>query len=121
MSKNPDATIIFEAVAECVANGAPIEQTIRQCKDITKFVKVRRVQGGAVWRDAVLGKAVRFYYSREVSDDECIRYAKNSNKVPKSNGARPLMDLPDVFPSDVNYQVYIDEANELLKEVGFHA
>ena len=29
------------------------------------------------------------------------------------------MDLPDVFPSDVNYQVYIDEANELLKEVGY--
>lgn len=121
LSKNPDATIIFEAVAECVANGAPIEQTITQCKDITKFVKVRRVQGGAVWRDAVLGKAVRFYYSNEVSDDECIRYAKNSNKVPKSNGARPLMDLPDVFPSDVNYLVYIEEANELLKEVGFHA
>jgi hypothetical protein len=66
-----------------------------------------------------LGKAVRFYYSSEVNNDECIRYAKNSNKVPKSNGARPLMDLHDIFPSDVNYQVYIDEANALLKEVGY--
>jgi hypothetical protein len=28
------------------------------------------------------------------------------------------MDLPEKFPSDVNYEAYITEARQLLKEVG---
>lgn len=119
LSKNPDFPIIYEAVAKLIANDVPVEYTITKCNDITKFVSVRRVQGGAVWRDEFLGKAVRFYQSSEVNSDECIRYSKNSNKVPKSAGARPLMNLPDSFPSDVNYQFYIQEAEDLLKEVGY--
>lgn len=61
---------------------------------------------------------MRFYYSTEAADDECIHYAKNSNRVPKSAGAKPLMDLPDSFPNDVNYSAYITEAEKLLCEVG---
>jgi hypothetical protein len=61
---------------------------------------------------------VRFYYSTEVDSTECIHYATNSNRVPKSGGARPAMDLPEQFPSDVNHEVYIAEARHLLKEVG---
>lgn len=118
LAKNPDLPIVYEAVAKHIADGAPIEETIRDCDDVRQFVTVRRVQGGAVWRDQYLGKAVRFYYSTEAADDECIHYAKNSNRVPKSAGAKPLMDLPDSFPNDVNYSAYITEAEKLLCEVG---
>jgi len=62
---------------------------------------------------------VRFYYSSNVSNDEAITYVTNGNRVPKSNGARPLMDLPDEFPSDVDYPIYITAARKLLKEIGF--
>jgi hypothetical protein len=31
----------------------------------------------------------------------------------------PLMDLPDTFPSDVDYDWYITEAESILKEVGY--
>lgn len=119
LAKNPDLPIVYQAVAKQIADGTPAEKTIRECKDITKFVTVRRVQGGAEWRGEYVGKAVRFYYSTEVADDECIHYAKNSNRVPKSAGAKPLMDLPDTFPTDVNYQAYIVEAEKLLAEVGY--
>ena len=119
LSKNPEFIIIYDAVCNYVAKNIPIEQTITECNDITKFLAVRRVTGGALWRDEYLGKAVRFYYSSSVSDDECIRYSKNSNKVPKSNGAKPLMLLPEFFPSDVNFQIYIKEANDLLKDIGY--
>jgi hypothetical protein len=80
---------------------------------------VRKVTGGAVWDDKLLGKSVRFYYSNSVPANQCIHYAKNSNKVPKSDGARPLMTLPDTFPTDVDYARYIDAANQLLREVGY--
>jgi len=121
LAKNPNCSIVQKAVAYCVARNTPIEQTIMECNDITQFVTVRKVTGGATWQGGYLGKAVRFYYSRDVDKEICIHYAKNSNRVPMSGGARPLMDLPDIFPQDVDYPVYISMANELLKEVGYNA
>jgi hypothetical protein len=119
LAKNPNCSIVQKAVAYCVARNTPVEQTIMECNDITQFVTVRKVTGGATWQGGYLGKAVRFYYSRDVDKEICIHYAKNSNRVPMSGGARPLMDLPDIFPQDVDYPVYISMANELLKEVGY--
>jgi hypothetical protein len=119
LSKNPDTLIIYKAVADYVAKGVPIEQTIKECNDVKQFVKVRQVKGGAIWRDEELGKATRFYYSSDVSPDECLRYVLNGNKVPMSDGAKPLMDLPDQFPDDVDYKRYIDSANQLLKDIGY--
>lgn len=119
LAKNPDCIIVFDAVAQFLANNAPIEQTITQCKDVTKFVTLRRVAGGAVWQDEQLGKAVRFYYSNTVGNETCIHYVKNNNKVPKSNGARPLMRLPDKLPSDIDYVRYIADAKEQLRLVGY--
>ena len=119
LMKNPDRNIVYTAVAAFLAKGTPIEDTIRACKDITQFVTVRRVKGGAVWRGDALGKAVRFYSSTDVPATENIEYATNGNKVPRSSGCRPLMDLPDIFPGDVDYQAYIEDAEKLLYEVGY--
>jgi len=118
LAKNPDLMIVYDACANFLSNGTPIEDTITNCTDITRFVSVRKVTGGAMWREQYLGKAVRFYYSKSVNSDECIRYAKNTNKVPKSDGAKPLMVLPTTFPHDVDYGKYIKEAKEHLKLLG---
>lgn len=119
LSKNPDFQIIYDAVAQQVANNIPVEKTIAECRDITKFVSIRRVSGGAIWRDELLGRAVRFYYSTEIPDDESIRYATNTNRVSKSAGARPLMSFSDAFPDDVNFEPYIEAAQKLLVDIGF--
>ena len=119
LSKNPDAMIIYKAVVEHVANGTPIDRTVIECRDIKQFVKVRQVKGGAVWRGEELGKATRFYYSADIPEGECLRYVLNGNKVPMSDGARPLMDLPDEFPDDVDYYRYIQSAKQLLKDIGY--
>ena len=121
LSKNPDCPIVKRAVSYYIARNIPIYQTVMDCEDIIEFVTVRKVTGGAVWEGEYLGKAVRYYYSSEVNPDTCIHYAKNSNRVPNSGGAKPLMDLPQRFPKDVNYVVYIEAANKLLKEVGYNA
>ena len=120
LMKNPTNEICVQAVKEYLANNTPIEQTITGCKDITKFISVRSVAGGAIWRDQYLGKAVRFYYSL---DGDTIHYKKNNNKVPKSDGAKPLMDLCEGLPDDLNHQWYIDEAISLLNDLGvaYHA
>lgn len=119
LQKNPDQPIIYDAVAAYIATGEPISKTITQCRDITRFCTVRQVKGGAKWRGELLGKAVRFYLSTSVASDECIHYNLNNNRVPKSAGAKPLMQLPDTFPDDVCYRSYLVAAEKLLCEVGY--
>lgn len=119
LQKNPDQIIVYEAVAAYIATGEPIDKTITQCGDITKFCTVRQVKGGAKWRGELLGKAVRFYLATSTASEECIHYSINNNRVPKSAGARPLMQLPDTFPADVDYRAYLVAAEKLLCEVGY--
>lgn len=119
LQKNPDQIIVYEAVAAYIATGEPINKTITQCGDITKFCTVRQVKGGAKWRGELLGKAVRFYLATSTASEECIHYSINNNRVPKSAGARPLMQLPDTFPDDVDYRAYLVAAEKLLCEVGY--
>jgi len=119
LQKNPDRTIIYEAVAAYLAKDVPIEKTLSECVDITKFITVRRVEGGAVWLGDYLGKAIRFYHCSTVDKETCIHYNKNNNRVPNSAGCRPLMELPDMLPNDIDYDYYINEAKDLLKEVGY--
>ena len=82
-------------------------------------MSVRKVTGGAEWRGEYLGKEVRFYKSISVGQDETINYVKNSNKVPNSNGVKPLMELPEQFPADVDHDFYINRAKEYLAETGW--
>jgi len=46
--KNPDVEICSDAVADFLARGVPVAQTIRGCTDIRKFVTIQKVDGGAV-------------------------------------------------------------------------
>jgi DNA polymerase elongation subunit (family B) len=129
ISKNPSNDICNIALAEYLANGKPFEDTIRECKDITKFVTIRTVKGGAVKDGKYLGKAVRWYYSEieagkaarwhySETESGIINYKINGNKVPMSEGARPLMVLPETFPNDVNYDWYIKKCKEELYKLG---
>jgi hypothetical protein len=118
LMKNPQFVVINEALYAHLSKGTLIDQTINACSDVTKFLMVRSVTGGAVWGDEYLGKAVRFYYSKDLGDEDCIRYAKNGNKVPMSDAARPMMQLADSVPQDVDRQRYIHMAKECLKEFG---
>ena len=111
LKKNPDMEICYEALREYWQHGTSIEQTICACRDIRKFVIVRKVQGGAVYGDEYLGKVVRWYLG--TGRTLGITYKVSGNQVPDSKGAVPCMDLPDSFPADVDYKYYISTANEL--------
>lgn len=122
LKKNPQMTICSDAVLAFLQHGTPIEQTIRECKDIREFITVIKADGGATWREGYLGKVVRYYWSTD--GDPIIKvkgHPKTGNrpKVPKTDGCRPAMNLPDDFPADVDLQRYIDEAYSILKDIGF--
>lgn len=118
LMKNPQFVIINDAIKAYLGRGTPIESTVMSCQDVTKFLMVRSVTGGAVWNDTYLGKAVRFYYSNAVDPETCIRYAKNGNKVPISDGSVPMMELTSFVPKDMDRARYIRMAKETLKDFG---
>lgn len=173
LHKNPTATICVEAVESYLTKGIPVVTTIRNATDITKFVAVRTVKGGAVkvwerdpppphsteeelirlagfeecakdaWilpgesarsarygRDAYklavdslskpgrtdyVGKTVRWYYAKGVAGE--LVYATSGNKVPRSDGAKPLMVLDGTFPDDVDFDWYVNEAVRILQDI----
>ena len=155
LMKNPNMAVVYDAVAEFLANGTPLEQTIRSRRDIRDFVTVVNVQGGGIWsmtpkmgvtkphtfydytfdpggktyvmgpsEPEYLGKVVRYYWATEGAP---IYYKKpdprtgNHKKVSKTDGCRPLMDLPDddALPADLDWQRYIDAAEGVLMDIGF--
>ena len=65
-----------------------------------------------------LGKSIRWYYAKGETGE--IVYATNGNKVPRSDGACPLMVLPDTFPSNVDYEWYETETYMILKQIGYY-
>lgn len=69
-------------------------------------------------RQEYLGKAVRWYYSNNCPGD--MVYASSGNLVPKSAGARPLMELPNELPSDIDFAWYEAEAEGLLEDLGYY-
>jgi len=119
LQKNPQNDICNEALIAYLKDGTPIEETIRACKDIRKFVTVRTVKGGGVYAGQYLGKVVRWFYGTDSLGT--INYVKSGNKVPRTDGCVPLMDLPIDFPNNVNYNFYINEVNDLLMDIGLVA
>lgn len=116
LSKNPDLLICNDAVVRLIAEKKPIEQTIRECNDIRRFCMVRNVSGGANKSGQHLGKVIRWYYSTRMKG--VIVYNKTGNKVPMSDGAMPMMELPEAMPPDVDFDKYIAAAQRMVYDLG---
>jgi hypothetical protein len=119
LSKNPENLIVNDAVMNFLANGTPIDQTIHECKDIRRFVTIRNVTGGAQKSGVYLGKVIRWYYSTEMKGE--INRATKGDKIPNTDRARPLMELPAQLPEDIDYNRYIDQAIDILFDIGYYS
>lgn len=116
LAKNPTNNISVKAAIAYLTNKTPVHQTILQCQDVRDFVTLRTVKGGAMKDGIFIGKAIRWYHS--TSTMSAIHYKTNNNKVPKSDGAKPIMNYPDSLPIDIDYQFYIQEAKNIIKSTG---
>jgi len=82
----------------------------------TAYAEAKRML--SYWKEnEYLGKAIRWYYAVNITG--AIVYAKSGNQVPRSEGAKPCMDLPKELPTDIDYDWYIREANDMLTDVGY--
>ena len=119
LSKDSEYPIVFEAVREYLLNKVPVEETINACKDINQFATSRVVKYGGWWRQKYIGKIVRFVYIEEGGP---ITYTSpktgKDNKVAKSDGCFPVMDLPDKLVHGLDFKRYIDIAIKTLGTLG---
>ena len=63
-----------------------------------------------------LGKVVRYYYAK---GGKPMFYKTSGNKVPKSDGCKPMMKLKKKIPKDLDYKKYYELAATHLKECGY--
>ena len=121
MMKNPNMTICSDAALAWITDRIDPAETIRACRDIRSFVTVVNVKGGGKWRDEPIGKVVRYVWAK---GGEPIYYVTphettgNFKKVSRTDGCRPLMNLPEELPADIDHERYIAEAWDILRSVG---
>ncbi len=65
-----------------------------------------------------LGKSVRWYYATGRDEFEMVA-AKTGNRIPKTQGAKPCMNLPSQFPEDLDFDWYVGEAESILKQIAY--
>jgi len=118
LTKSPQDDVCTNAVIGNITDCVAIDDAIIGCDDVRQFLSVRQVKGGAEQDKKYLGKVVRWVYSKKGAT---INYVKNGNKVPKSDGSKPVMTIDDTLNwSDIDRQRYIDEAYEILQSVGYY-
>ena len=62
------------------------------------------------------GRVARWYMTTEKLP--AITYVESGNKVPKTEGAKLCMTLPDKLPKDLDVNWYINETWSMLKDMG---
>jgi len=122
LMKNPQMTICSDAALAKIKFGTPLRETIEACQDIRQFVTVIKSTKGATWRGRYLGKTIRYYWAQggeEIYESKPNPKTGNFKKVPKTDGAAECMTLPDFLPPDIDYDRYVAEADEILKNLGY--
>lgn len=119
LKKAPQNEVCNDAVVAYLTDGTDVRETIEGCADVRKFLTVRRVNGGAMLGDEYVGKAIRWYYA--AGHKGGLTYRTTGNSVPRTDGAMPLMELPDELPDDIDYNWYVREAYGILDDIGARA
>ena len=127
LAHNPTIKVCMDAVISYLFEGKPIEDTVLNYDtDPKNFLMVSKVVSGGYWKGKYLGKTVRWYWSTEGEpiyrklDKVELKKDGTPKKDPKVNDsdyAFPIMDL-SVGLLNINYDRYISEAYEMLKNIG---
>lgn len=125
LGKGMAATIIPEAINKCLIDGIPVENTIKQCANIHKFITYQKVSKdySVEYNGSLIQRINRFYFSKNApwlykckvdkSTGKRSKYIKLSTKsgVQVCN----VIDEHFKFPDDINYQYYISEAKKIVE------
>lgn len=124
LGKGLSPTIIPQAVINYFINHIPVEDTIKQCTDIRKFLMSQRVDKKfkVEYQDKFIQRINRWY----ASTNGYYLYTVNTAKTPwgysnllKKSGVTILNKLDDVPIKDrkINYPYYISEARKIVNQL----
>ncbi len=122
LGKGMQPMIIPKAINAYFADGIPIEQTIKNSRDINDFLTYQKV--GKQFYVEMNGKKItninRYYcvnngyYLYKHRKGEDIK--ENGINILKSSGVKIANNLEEIteFPTDINYNYYIGEAKKIV-------
>lgn len=121
LGKGMKPIIIPEAINKFLADGTPIEDTIKNCTDILKFLTYQKVNKKyeVEYNDKIIQRINRYYIS---TNGYYLYKRKKENgqysytNMLKDNGITILNNIDSVkeIPKDINYRYYITEAKKII-------
>lgn len=121
LGKGLTPTIIPESVIKYFTEGIPIEQTIKECKDIKKFVMGQRVDkkftvehgNTPVQRINRFYASTNGYYLYKIKEDGSFYNLLSKSGVTLLNDYKSITE----FPNNINYGYYTSEARKIVENL----
>ena len=125
LGKGMQPMIIPKAINANLADNIPVEETIRNCKDINEFITYQKVDKKFTvqYMDKFITHINRYYvstnggylYKCEVEDNKIVKFAN----MLTASGVTICNDITAIkeFPRNINYKYYIKEANKILAKL----
>lgn len=123
LGKGMKPMIIPEAINKYLADGIPIDKTIKECKDLNKFLTYQKVNKAysVEYNDQLIPRINRYYIATNgynLFKCKVDNEGKRTNYISLLQGygviiANKLDDFTE-FPKNINYQYYISEASKIV-------
>lgn len=125
LGKGMQPMIIPKAINANLADNIPVEETIRNCKDINEFITYQKVDKkfSVQYMNKFITHINRYYvstnggylYKCEVKDNKIVKFAN----MLTASGVTLCNDITAIkeFPKNINYKYYIKEANKILAKL----
>ena len=125
LGKGMQPMIIPKAINANLANNIPVEETIRNCKNINEFITYQKVDKkfAVQYMNKFITHINRYYvstnggylYKCEVEDGKIVKFVN----MLTASGVTICNDITAIkeFPRNINYKYYIKEANKILAKL----
>lgn len=125
LGKGMQPMIIPKAINANLADNIPVEETIRNCKDINEFITYQKVDKKFTvqYMNKFITHINRYYvstnggylYKCEVEGNKIVKFAN----MLTASGVTLCNDITAIkeFPRNINYKYYIKEANKILAKL----
>lgn len=119
LGKGMKPTIIPEAINKFLSDRIPVEETIRNCRDLNKFITYQKVNKKfkVEYNNKFIPRINRYYvatngYNLFKVDPETNKYIS----LLSGYGVIIVNNFDEIkeFPKNINYQYYIEEANKII-------
>lgn len=125
LGKGMQPMIIPKAINANLADNIPVEETIRNCKDINEFITYQKIDKkfAVQYMNKFITHINRYYvstnggylYKCEVEGNKIVKFAN----MLTASGVTLCNDITAIkeFPKNINYKYYIKEANKILAKL----